>query len=219
MCESKDTVCLLDCLAKILIRCFLMAVILQLFWLGIILVVGGVAWVILQRPEPTSPYATTRRVRGVLLALLAAACQAAGLLFSKQGMGHGWLEPAERLSPQAATYGRMLFAGLGVLPLLALHVYRQRAGRVTYGLPPRIGSARAGLAFAACGAVVGPFLGVWMSLVASDRAPLGVAQTLCSLPPIFLLPFAATIHKERIGLRAVLGALIAVGGAALLFFR
>ena len=38
MCESKDAVCLLDCLAKVFLRCFLMAVVLQLFWLGIILV-------------------------------------------------------------------------------------------------------------------------------------------------------------------------------------
>ncbi len=64
----------------------------------------------------------------------------------------------------------------------------------------------------------GPFLGVWMSLVASDRAPLGVAQTLCGLSPVFILPFAALIHKERVSPRAVLGAVVAVGGSAVLFF-
>ena len=78
---------------------------------------------------------------------------------------------------------------------------------------------RAGYLFASGGAVVGPFLGVWMSLVAADHAPIGVAQTLCSLTPVFLLPFAVVIHKERISSRAVIGALIAVGGSVLLFFR
>jgi drug/metabolite transporter (DMT)-like permease len=57
-----------------------------------------------------------------------------------------------------------------------------------------------------------------MSLVASDRAPVGVAQTLCSLTPIFLAPVAAWVYRERISLRAVLGAFVAVGGASLLFF-
>jgi drug/metabolite transporter (DMT)-like permease len=58
-----------------------------------------------------------------------------------------------------------------------------------------------------------------MSLVAADRAPIGVAQTLCSLSPIFLLPFAATIDKEHISLRAIFGAIIAVAGSALLFLQ
>ena len=58
-----------------------------------------------------------------------------------------------------------------------------------------------------------------MSLVAADRAPVGVAQTLCSLAPVFLLPFAVVIHKERVSPRAVVGAVMAVAGTALLFFK
>ena len=188
-------------------------------WIGIALVIAGVGWVICERPSQQSQGATRQRLRGLLLAFVAAACQAGGLLLSKQGMGHGWLPAEQRLDPQAATFVRMLFAGLGVLPIVAVHAYRQRVRRVPYAPLLRAGSLRAGLLFAAGGAVVGPFLGVWMSLVASDRAPLGIAQTLCSLPPIFLLPFAALIHKEHIGPRAVLGALLAVSGAALLFVR
>jgi drug/metabolite transporter (DMT)-like permease len=188
-------------------------------WLGIALVIAGVAWVIFERPRRTPRTIASHRVRGVLLALVAAACQAAGLLLSKQGMGHGWLPPDQRLPPQAATFVRVLFAGLGVLPIFALHTYRQRVRRPIHGPPLRVGSPRVGLLFAAAGAVVGPFLGVWMSLVASDRAPLGIAQTLCSLPPIFLLPFVALIHKEHISARAVLGAFIAVGGVGWLFFQ
>jgi drug/metabolite transporter (DMT)-like permease len=195
-------------------------------WLGIALVVAGVAWVILERPRLASGatslpacFPVHYRARGVGLAFVAAACQAGGLLLSKQGMGHGWLPEGERLSPQAATFLRMLFAGLGVLPILALHAYRQRLRRPIYGPPLRVGSPRVGLLFAAGGAIVGPYFGVWMSLEAAHRAPVGVAQTLCSLPPIFILPFAALIHKEHISFRAVLGAFVAVGGVALLFFQ
>ncbi len=188
-------------------------------WIGMTLTIVGVGWVVLERPADASPTRGGRRLRGVILGIIAAACQAGGLLLSKQGMGHGWLPADQHLDPQAATLGRMVFAGAGMVPILAFHVFRQHS-RATVGyLPPRIGSPRAGYVFAACGAVIGPTLGVWMSLVASDRAPLGVAQTLCSLPPVFILPFAVLIHKERVSPRAILGALVAVGGTAVLFLH
>jgi drug/metabolite transporter (DMT)-like permease len=185
-------------------------------WLGIALTVGGIAWVLFERPAHPSAVRSEYLARGVILALIGAACQAGGLLLSKQGIGHGWSPRAEHLPPQTATLVRTVFAGIGVAPILAMHWVRTKRHIGDLG-PIRIGSPRAGLAFVACGAVVGPFLGVWMSLIATDRAPLGIAQTLCALPPVFLLPFAALIHREKISIRAVLGALIAVGGCAVLF--
>lgn len=201
--------------------------------LGVAMVVGGVAWVVLER-SPTLPNSSRGdRVTGVLLAVVAAACQAGGLMLSKQGMGHGWLPPDQYLDPQAATLVRMVFACLGMAPIIALHEMRRRARKKrraingvtdasvdtagpSRGEPSRI---RAGLFFTLCGTICGPFLGVWMSLVATDRAPLGVAQALCSLVPVFILPFMIVIHKERVSPRAALGALTAVAGSAVLFFR
>ena len=148
-----------------------------------------------------------------------AACQAGGLLLSKQGMGHGWLPDAQHLTPQAATLVRMVFAAVGMLPILALHRLREQKRRAAGIQPTHRGSVGAGLAFPAFGAVTGRFPGVWMSLVAADRAALGVAQTLCSLTPVFILPFTVLIHKERVSPRAAVGALIAVAGVALLFFN
>ena len=188
-------------------------------WLGVALTIGGVAWVVLERPEDTVIATNPRRTQGLILALIGSACQGGGLLLSKQGMGHGWLPEAQHLDPQAATLVRVTFAGLGMIPILAIHTVRQRRRRASGILPARHGSFGAGLAFTAGGATFGPFLGVWMSLVAADHAPVGVAQTLCSLTPVFLLPFAAAIHKERISPRAAIGAVIAVTGTALLFFK
>jgi len=188
-------------------------------WIGMTLTIVGVAWVVLERPAGASAVRSGHRLRGVILGIIAAACQAGGLLLSKQGIGHGWLPEDQHRDPQAATRGRMVFAGGGVLPLLAGRTLRQQSRTVLGYRPSRIGSARAGYFFAACGAVIGPSLGVWMSLVASDRAPLGVAQTLCSLPPVFILPFAVFVHKEHVSPRAILGALVAVGGTAILFLH
>ncbi len=186
-------------------------------WVGIVLVIGGVGWVVLERPPLTTPADTRHRARGIVLAFVGAACQAAGLLLSKQGMGHGWLACGERMDPQAATLLRMVFAGVGFLPIFIIHRARQRKRRAVAASPTRSGSRGVGYFLTVCGAFVGPYLGVWMSLVASDRAPLGIAQTLCSLSPVFILPLAVWIQKERLSVRAVLGAFVAVAGSAILF--
>ncbi len=188
-----------------------------LSWAGIVMTVGGVGWVILERRPDERGGRDEGRVRGPLLALLAAACQAIGLMLSKKGMGHGWLPADQHLDPQAASLVRMAFGAMGMLPIVALYALRENLrGAVTAAPGPKTALA-VGLLLAFGGAVVGPYLGVWMSLVASDRVPIGVAQTLSSLTPIFILPFAAILHEERIGRRAVLGAFAAVGGCVLLF--
>lgn len=187
---------------------------------GMAMTIGGVGWVVSERQPAHSHLQPSRRVRGIILALVGAVCQAAGLLFSKQGMGHGWLDESERMSPQTATFVRMVFAALATIPLAVFYVRRlRRPTHTRRHVVDRPGLLRRGLFLTACGAIVGPFLGVWMSLVASDRAPLGIAQTLCSLGPIFILPCVRIIHKEPITARVIGGAFLAVSGAALLFFR
>ncbi len=184
--------------------------------LGIALTVAGVGWVVLERPVGPTPWTSGRRARGVLLAVFAAICQAGGLLLSKQGMGHGWLPPEQHLRPLSATLLRMLFAVAGMVPFVLFYWARERRER-NAGVYPASRAWRAGLLFAFAGAFGGPFLGVWMSLTAADHAPVGVAQTLMALPPVLILPLARLIYKEHISTRAVLGALVAVGGVALLF--
>jgi drug/metabolite transporter (DMT)-like permease len=188
-------------------------------WVGIGLTIGGVAWVVCERPVDARDRTTRHRLRGVILAFVGAACQAGGLLLSKQGMGHGILPEDQHIAPQTATFIRMMFGGIGVAPIVAIHAARQRRRRAAGLVPRRIGSVRGGLLFAAGGAVVGPFLGVWMSLVASDRVEVGIAQTLCSLPPVFILPFVVLIYNERVSPRAAIGAVVAVAGAAMLFLE
>ncbi len=185
--------------------------------LGIAITMLGVAWVILERPAAGQTRADARdRLKGVLWAFVASACQAGGLLLSKQGMGHGWMPDDQHLDPQAATLVRMAFAGLAIIPFGIWSVRKRPVGAPAHH-SGRVW--RMGLAFASLGAVAGPFLGVWMSLVASDRAPLGVAQALMSLPPLFILPIAIVVYREKIGPRAALGALVAVGGCGLLFVQ
>ncbi len=189
-------------------------------WIGVVMTVGGVAWVISERNEADA-HPPGHLFRGVGLAVIGAVCQAAGLLLSKVGMGHGWLPEDEHLNPQAATLVRMFFAAIGMAPIVLFHVYRERKRRAD-GVPElrqRTGSRSAGAIFALCGAVSGPFLGVWLSLIASDRVSVGVAQTTCSLAPVLLLPILAFGLKERISLRACVGAVVSVMGIGVLFWE
>lgn len=196
-------------------------------WVGMGMTLGGVAWVVSERQGSQSSvdvaasgeraFGLGRRFRGIGLALIAAGCQSGGLLLSKQGMGHGWLPEHEHLAPQTATLIRMTFAALGMIPILVLRSFTRNARPREASSPMDRRQLLIGCALAAGGAVTGPFLGVWMSLVASDRVPIGIAQTLCSFTPILILPFAVRVHGERIGPRAILGAALAVMGIAVLF--
>ena len=121
------------------------------------------------------------------------------------------------MDPQAAALVRMVFAGLGVIPLVGFQWLRRSRGEGTGHSLALIGSRRAGFVLTLLGGVVGPYLGMWMSLIAVDRTPLGVAQTLCSLTPVLILPFVVFVQKERVSPRAAIGAFIAVAGSAVLF--
>jgi drug/metabolite transporter (DMT)-like permease len=67
------------------------------------------------------------------------------------------------------------------------------------------------------GAASGPVVGVTLSLIALNLAPVGVASTLMALSPVLLLPLSRVLFKEPIRPRAVAGTLVAIAGVAILF--
>jgi drug/metabolite transporter (DMT)-like permease len=74
-----------------------------------------------------------------------------------------------------------------------------------------------GRKYTAAGAVVGPFLGMTLSMLALADTQTGIAQTLMSLMPVFIIPVIWIIYGERTSWRGIIGALIAVAGVAILF--
>ena len=169
--------------------------------LGVMLTVGGVIWVVLERQPSQEAAAGRLRAQGVLLALGGALGQAAGLVLSKHGMGD--------YDPFAATWIRCAAAVGGLVVVFTVWRWWPR-------LFAALGDRRA-LAFTGLGSFTGPFLGVSLSLAAVQLTQVGVASTLMALVPILMLPIAAFRGVERITPRAVVGTLVAVGGAALLF--
>jgi len=185
-------------------------------WLGIATTVGGVALVVTEAraDSPGSVVAqrgivtpldrrVTRRISplGLAMAATGALSQAVGLVLSKKGIGS--------YDAAAATQIRCIagIAGFAVLFTVA-------------GWWPRVAKAvrhSSGMGYAMLGSAIGPFVGVTLSLVAVQNAPTGIATTIMAISPILLIPASAWIHKEHITWRAVAGAILAVGGVAMLF--
>jgi drug/metabolite transporter (DMT)-like permease len=173
--------------------------------LGILLAIGGVVWVISDRTNGASLPDTSRRnyVIGVLMALGGALGQASGLIFSKKGLEGDF----------SALSGNVMRLVVATSVIWGFTLLR---GQVR----PGIRSLREhpdALRFIFGGAVAGPFVGVWMSLIAVQHAAVGVASTLMSFAPVFLLVPAHFLFRERLTWRAILGTALAIAGTAILF--
>jgi drug/metabolite transporter (DMT)-like permease len=172
----------------------------------------GIAWVVAERRTSQNGSLTREHHpphvwRGIFFALGGSLGQAAGLVTSKQALVH----TGAPVNPLEAAYVRILF-GASVMLLVSLVRGQIRA---------TIRAARQGqaLLLTVGGTIVGPFLGIWMSLVAVSLIEAGVAATLNSMVPVFVIPLVILIKHERVSARAWIGSLVAVGGVALLFLH
>jgi drug/metabolite transporter (DMT)-like permease len=169
---------------------------------GMVLTLAGVAWVVLERTGAGTPVG--HRIRGASLGLLSSLATAVAYILSKSGMAGG-------INPLQASALRMAAATAAMWAITA--VARRDSGYV------RLTSDRRLFAATTIGIVLGPVTGIWLSLVAVHHTQAGIAATLISTVPVFVLPVVAVVHKERLTWRAVLGAIVAVAGVALLFWR
>ena len=175
--------------------------------LGMAITLGGIAWVV-SEGEVTEKKRHPRR--GVLFAAGGGLAQAAGLILAKLG-----LVGVESLDPWSATLIRLVFGTATAFVLLAvIQACRPRRQKAEEDDGRGVLLVATGLILV--GAIFGPVLGVWLSLVGIDNLETGIAATLMSLSPVFILPFAAWVERDRITWRAVAGAIISVVGVAVL---
>lgn len=140
-------------------------------------------------------------IRGVLLAFGGALGQAIGLILSKYGM--------KNYHAFAATEIRVI-AGIIGFSLLFFPLKRWKA------VSKAVTNSR-GMIPITIGAFFGPFLGVGFSLLAIQNTLTGIASTIMAIVPILIIPPALFFFHERITIREIFGAFVAVGGVALLF--
>jgi drug/metabolite transporter (DMT)-like permease len=175
---------------------------------GVAVTLTGIVVVLLEREEVSEEQSASvkRKSRGLLFALISAMGQGFGVVLSKKGM---YVGVGEAMNPVSAALIRMLLAGLFIWTCAFF----------ARKLPELHDAARdrEGIKYAAAGALVGPVVGMTLSMVAIANAEAGVAQTLMSLMPVFIIPVTWIIYREKTSWRGILGAIVAVTGVVILF--
>jgi drug/metabolite transporter (DMT)-like permease len=172
--------------------------------LGMALTLGGIAWVIWEREHPAQAHVEGSMFVGVVAGVLAAVGQAGGYVLSKLALRTG-------LDPLSATVIRIVAAAVCIWLLAAA---QRDVRRTLAALRDRRGSA-----FMVGGAFCGPFLGVTLSLTALKFIEAGVAASITAIYPVLTLLLSSRFHGERLTLRTLAGALVAVAGVVVLFLR
>jgi drug/metabolite transporter (DMT)-like permease len=172
---------------------------------GIVITVGGVTLVVVERHEtPDSKYKISNI--GILYGVLAALGQAGGLIFAKAAFNEG------NINGFVATFVRIAASVVFLFPI-ALMTRR-------YKNPIKVFSNDLkALSSTIMGTILGPYLGVTFSLVAVEHAKVGIAATLMSTVPIIMLPISKYFYKENLNWQAVCGAVLAVIGVSILFLK
>ena len=175
--------------------------------LGIALSVGGVMIVVSDRQNGKSNAIKVDSSRqytiGILFGLGGALGQALGLYASRMGLQGDFPALSGNLI-------RLISAATIIWLFTALR------GQVRPGIE-KLRQQPDALKFIIGGAIAGPFLGVWLSLIAVQKAPLGVASTLMSMAPVILIPISRVLFGDRVTARAITGTVVAFVGTALLF--
>lgn len=170
--------------------------------LGMGLTVAGVGWALADRQPatPSTPGDRRSRTVGVLLAVCGAAGQGGGLVLSKLGMGtyDAFAATQIRVLAGAVSFA-LIFTAIRGWPRVGLALRQTRA-----------------MALTGLGAVFGPFLGVSLSLLAVQHTKAGIAASIMAIYPVMIIPVVVLLGRERVGLRGVLGTVLAVLGVVLL---
>jgi drug/metabolite transporter (DMT)-like permease len=172
-------------------------------WAGILITLLGIGIVVLDgKKGATEPVHNRNYLLGIGCGIGAAVGQATGMALAKNGL-------AGDFPSLSGTLMRMISAFV-VIWLIALFTGKARSTLQSTSLQPR------GLIAIIMGSIVGPFLGVWTSMIATQSELLGISATLMSLTPVFVLPFVYFLFKERVSKKAVGGTVVALLGTSLL---
>ncbi len=169
---------------------------------GVFLAVAGIGWVITEKQKGLTVVEHKRYKEGIFFGVLGALGQVANLVTARYGL-------VDDFSSVSATIIRILIA---LAVLWGITAVRGQVGetfrkwRQPKAFPALLG-----------GSFVGPFLGIWLSLIAIQLTRLGIASTLMALPPIMLIPIEWLVYKKPVSMRGIVGTAVAILGVALIF--
>jgi drug/metabolite transporter (DMT)-like permease len=186
---------------------------LLLIWagIGIVITLSGIIIVVLEREKGTNERTLLngQKKYGILLGIVGGVGQGVGLVISKYGMVTVADDPSVPLDSLSAALIRMLVGAIFIwICVIAMGKLKEMKKSL---------SDKHALKLTSGGAFLGPFLGVWLSMVAVTYTQAGIAMTLMSLMPVIIIPTVWILYREKTNWRGVLGAVVAVVGVAILF--
>ena len=170
-------------------------------WIGILLTLSGVAWVIVER-TPEEIRSQRKPFWGICFGLLAARGQASGAVLSRAALAETSTSPL---------WSSLIRLSAGVLMLLLWIMSKRESWQAFQPLR----STRF-LGILALTSFAGTYLAIWLQQTALKFTATGIAQALTSTSPLFVIPLAIWAG-ERVTPRAFFGVLIALAGIWLLF--
>ena len=186
-------------------------------FLAMFLTIGGICLSLYRKPDGNSDNASLP-FKGVILGAGAGICQGIGLVLSARGidcyeqsvMAAGITDHMD-IIPFASTMIRAVtgFIGFTVWTLLSGHG-KDLCAALTDGKGMRLATGVT---------VFGPFVGVSLSLMATLYTNAGIAQTIMALVPVLIIVPTYFFFHQKVRLREVIGALIAVSGVSLFFIN
>jgi drug/metabolite transporter (DMT)-like permease len=211
--------------AVLLTQCFipLFAILIEWLWLGtkltaaqlfcVATILTGVA--VALAPSDHAKIAPRQLWIGIFFAAFAGLCSAYGAVLSRKAY---FVAHAAGEFPDPGTTGYQRVLGGLLIPAIILIVAKSRSARAHGGIfeektfhvsrekwrriwPWVLGNSLAGQT-----------LGVTCVQWALEKIPTGIVMAVVATTPIVLLPMTRIVEKEKIGIRSLVGAMIAVAG-------
>lgn len=183
--------------------------------IGILITITGVIWLTLSKSAKAlmQDHEHGSKETGILFGMLSAVCQGVGIVLANKGFTYR-LQGSD-LPFFQATWLRMISA---TVIIFIVSAFRRK---VREYIRPVIHNKNNGIPYTVAGTIFGPVIGVSLSMLAVSALhdKPSVAQTIFSLVPIFALPLAYFYYGEKITLKALLGAFIAITGVVILIWR
>lgn len=172
--------------------------------IGMLITLVGIGVVVLDKKKGSGTEFHVNK-KGILYGFLGAVGQASGLIFAKYA-----LQDAQEINFLMATLVRIFTATVMLIPIT--YFFRKFKNPIKM-----LSEDKKAFGLVILGSILGPYFGITLSFIAINYAPIGVASTLMSMVPIFILPVSKYVFKEDITIQAVIGAILGVAGVAILF--
>ena len=172
--------------------------------LGVAVTLFGIGWVVgVGSGQDTPEDQHSVNLEGLGLALGAAVMHAAGATAAKRGLAGEF----------SALSGHVIRMSVAMIIAIGWAGLRREIRPTVVQFHQHPAAAK----YVVLGAIVGPLVGMWLSLTSLQLTRVGLATTLMSLPPIFLIPIDHFVFHERITISDLAGTAMAMVGVAMMF--